>query len=117
MLLEALFQAIDRRDTDAFCEFLSDDCRFRFGNLPAMIGKDNVAHFVGDFFASIAAVSHDIHAHWTQPDSITCHGMVSYTRKDGTQLTVPFANILTIRTGRIDDYLIFVDASQLFAQA
>ena len=40
-------------------------------------------------------------------------GQVTYTRHDGSQLSVPFANIFKLRDGLIGEYRIFGDFSAL----
>jgi hypothetical protein len=40
---------------------------------------------------------------------------VSYRRHDGSELTVPFANILKGSEEGIREYLIFADTSRLYA--
>ncbi len=115
--LPQLFACIDARDAAAFCEFLSEDGVFRYGNAEPVRGRDAIRDYVGGFFEAIAGLEHRIEHHWSEPDAVICHGTVTYTRHDGSTLMVPFANILTLSGNRVGDYLIFVDASALFATA
>ena len=112
--LKKLFAAIDDKDVPRFLAFLADDARFRFGNLPPCEGKVAVGAAVGAFFGAIKACRHEVDSSWEHADSIVCHGQVTYTRHDGSRLTVPFANVLMLRNGLIRDYLIFADTSALF---
>jgi len=41
--------------------------------------------------------------------------MVTYTRHDGTNLTLPFVNVFAMRGDLIQDYLIYIDATPLYA--
>ncbi len=43
-----------------------------------------------------------------------CQGEVTYERLDGTRLTLPFVNIFGMQSGKIDEYLIYVDIAPLF---
>jgi hypothetical protein len=43
------------------------------------------------------------------------HGQVTYTRHDGSQLSVPFANVLKLDGTRVREYLVFADASTLWS--
>jgi ketosteroid isomerase-like protein len=113
--LAQLFSVIDAGDTPRFLELLTEDCEFRFGNLPAVHGKQEIGAAVAALFASIAACRHEFAESWALPDRVICHGQVTYTRKDASLLTVPFANVLTLRGERICRYLIFVDLTQLYA--
>jgi SnoaL-like domain len=112
-MIDGVFRAIDSKDPAAFAGFLSPQCRFIFGNLPAIVGRSKVQNFVASFFDSISNLSHTINDSWSIPDGFICHGQVTYTRHDGTTLTVPFANICHLDSLEICDYRIFADTSQL----
>ena len=114
-MLTALFEAIDNKDPVTFTSFLSPDCCFRFGNLPQVRGATDIQGFVASFFNSIAALSHRIEEHWEIPGGLVCHGQVTYTRVDGSTLSVPFANIFKLDVVGICDYAIFADTSALYA--
>ncbi len=113
--LQALFAAIDSKSTTQFAEFLAPECRFRFGNMPAVVGALEVAEFVEQFFNSIAGLSHVIDEFWQVEDGLVCHGRVTYTRHDQTTLTVPFCNVFKLDAHKVQDYLIFADTSALYA--
>ncbi|UCB54900.1 MAG: nuclear transport factor 2 family protein [Thiotrichales bacterium] len=113
-MISDLFAAIDGKDVKNFLTFLSSDCVFRFGNLPAVKGREEIRNFVTGFFDSIDSLSHEIEQSWDTPDGLVCHGRVSYTRKDGSVLTVPFANIFKLDNSGIAEYLVFADTSQLY---
>lgn len=112
-----LFQSIDDRDADAFLSFLGDDVEFRFGNAAPVCGKAAVGEAVSEFFSSIKEVHHDLEQSWYERDVVICHGTVSYIRHDSTTLSVPFANILMVEGNLINQYLIFVDVSELYGNA
>ncbi|OOZ42910.1 nuclear transport factor 2 family protein [Solemya elarraichensis gill symbiont] len=111
-----LFASIDEKNTEKFATHLSDDCSFRFGNLPVVVGVGGISEFVGGFFDSSAALKHDVVDIWMLPDGAVCHGMVSYTRHDQSVLSIPFSNIFKVDNGTVCEYLIFADTSQLYAQ-
>lgn len=112
--IEALFAAIDRRDAEAFAGFLADDARFVFGNLPAVEGRAAIRDFVAGFFSSIRAVSHAVPDAWQADGTVVCRGQVTYTRHDGSTLTVPFANVFRMAGDKVCDYRIYMDASALY---
>lgn len=109
----ALFAAVDRRDVAGFMAFLADDCVFRFGNVPPVVGREAVGQAVAAFLAGIQALSHEICAVVEAGGCVACHGQVHYVRRDGSTLTVPFADFFTLRQGKICEYLIFIDISAL----
>jgi ketosteroid isomerase-like protein len=111
--LQSLFHSIDTKDSAAFQQFLAPDCTFRLGNLPAVTGREAIGTAVAGFFASLQSLSHTLAGSWHTTDSSICHGSVCYTRHDGSQLTVPFANILKREARLISEYQVFVDISGL----
>ena len=113
--LRRLFAAIDAKDTPGFLEFLTDDATFRFGNQPALRGRAAISAAVQAFFASIKACRHEVLGSWRHPDSVVCHGRVTYTRSNDTRVTVPFANVMLMRGELVSEYFIFVDLAPLFA--
>ena len=113
-MIKELFRTIDDKDPVKLSSFLSPDCTFRFGNLPAVAGVEVIQDFVAGFFDSIESLSHEIEDSWNIPGGLVCHGHVSYTRKDGSVLTVPFANIPKLGDAGISEYQIFADTSQLY---
>jgi ketosteroid isomerase-like protein len=114
--LPQLFTAIDAGDTPRFLGFLAEDATFRFGNQPALKGRVAIGAAVQAFFGSIKACRHEVLGSWRHPDSVVCHGRVTYTRADATRVTVPFANVMLTRGELVSDYFIFVDLAPLFAE-
>ena len=114
-MTDQLFKAIDEMDSERFSSFLSQDCRFKFGNMPEVTGIENIKKFVAGFFDSIKSLSHEITNSWDIPGGAVYHGRVTYTRKNGSVLTIPFANILKTGPSGVTEYLIFADTSQLYS--
>ena len=113
--MKNLFAAIDASDAEAFASHLADDVQFRFGNAPAVSGKDATRDAVAGFFGSIASLKHDVAAVDTSAETIYSHGFVTYTRHDGSTLRVPFCNVFNMNGDLIKDYLIFADLSLLYS--
>jgi ketosteroid isomerase-like protein len=110
-----LFRAIDTSDAGSFAQFLAGDAVFTFGNQEPVRGRENVRNMVAGFFASIDGTRHDVAETWVQSESVIIRGAVTYTRKDRSTLTVPFANVLRMEGDLIKDYQIYVDTSRLYA--
>lgn len=108
-----LFAAVDAMDTTAFAAFLAEDAQFRFGNLPVVTGREAIKGFLGAWFPSIAAIRHDHLVIRDFGDTAFIEGRVTYTRGNGTVLSVPFANVFDMVNGRIQGYRIYVDNSAL----
>lgn len=113
--VDALFAAVDDSDTERFVSFLTEDASFRFGSAPAVVGRAEIAAGVSAFFASIAGCKHDIHKTLADGDTLVCEGDVTYTRHDGSELTVPFVDVFEMAGDRISNYKIYIDTSALYA--
>ncbi len=114
---EQLFSVIDSGDAVGFVTFLTPDAQFRFGNAPAMIGSEAIGGAVAGFFAAIASSRHQLLQTWGMGGSVGCEGEVTYTRHDGSVVTLPFVNLFTLRGDKISSYRIYIDNSTLFAPA
>ena len=110
-----LFKSIDTKNLPDFLGHLSPSCVFRFGNLEPVAGLEAIGTFVGYFFDSIDSLRHEVLEAWPVEGGVVCHGWVTYGRKDGTSLSVPFANVMKGGDAEIDEYLIFADTSRLYA--
>jgi ketosteroid isomerase-like protein len=110
-----LFESIDSKETPRFLEFLTADAEFRFGSAPGVHGHEAIGAAVNAFFGVIAASRHRMIRRWEDTDSAVCEGEVTYTRLDGSQVTLPFTNVFYLRDGKIARYLIYIDQSPLFA--
>lgn len=111
--IDDLFTAIDAADAERFVSFLTEDATFRMGNAPAVHGREAIGAAVTGFWESIRSSSHEIEEVWTTPEGVLVRGIVSYTRLDGGGLTVPFANVFHLTNGKIRDYLVYADLSEL----
>jgi len=112
-----LFQSIDVMDTNKFLTFLSEDAQFKFGNAPPAIGKKAVGQAVDGFFTTIRGISHRLINTWTDSSSLVCQGEATYTRHDGSQVTIPFVNVFGMKGKLIKDYLIYIDITPLYNPA
>ncbi|MEZ5458071.1 MAG: nuclear transport factor 2 family protein [Steroidobacteraceae bacterium] len=115
--LPALFASIDAQDVPRFLSFLAADARFRFGNLPAAVGHADIGAAVTGFFGSIAALRHELLQVWTAPAHVITEGVVHYTRLDGGKVSLPFVTVFGMEGTQIRDYLIYLDATPLYAPA
>lgn len=112
--IHEVFNAIDSFDSDKFVSYMTDDAAFRFGNMPAVEGKENIREFVAGFFKSIKGIKHDQMEIWEADGVKLMNGRVTYTRHDDSLLSVFFANTFKMKGDKIKDYFIFVDTSELY---
>ena len=113
--VKRLFATIDSSDADAFVAFLTEDSVFVFGNAAPVAGKAAIRDLLVGFFGSIRALRHEVKETWILPDVVVATGRVTYTRHDGSTLEVPFADVLRMRKDLVREYLIYIDASKLYA--
>lgn len=112
--IQKVFDAVDRSDASGLAEFMTDDVIFRFSNHPPVVGKANIIPFLENFFRSIKGTRHDMIESWEIPGGYVMNGRVTYTRLDGSTLSCWFSNTFKMENGRIKEYLIFVDNSELY---
>ena len=113
--VQRIFNSIDAMDTNGFLSFLTDEVRFRFGNAPSAVGKEEVRQAIEEFFASIKGLKHRVLKTWAHSDAVICQGEVTYTRTDDSQVTIPFVNVWAVEADRIKDYLIYIDITPLYS--
>ncbi len=109
-----LFADIDSMDPDAFAQHLADDVRFVFGNSEPVIGRENVRETWAGFCDAIAGVSHEVIEQWVNEPAVVVESIVTYTRKDGSTISLPVVTIYRAGDELIDDYRIFMDVAPLF---
>ena len=112
-----MFAAIDAKDTEAFLGYLTEDAVFRFGSAPPVQGREAIRVAVGGFFQSIAGCSHVVNRTASAGDALICEGEVTYHRHDGTDVTLPFTDVLEYTGDRIRHYKIYIDIAPLYAPA
>jgi len=109
-----LFGAIDAKDAAAFVGYLTDDAVFRFGSAPAVRGRAAIQAAVEGFFGTIAGCSHQVQKTLASGTTLVCEGEVSYTRVDGSSITLPFTDVLEYDGDLISNYKIYMDISPLY---
>ena len=110
-----LFVSIDAMDTEGFLGFIAPDAEFRFGSAPPVRGRAGIGEAVSGFFASIAAISHELRRQVAEDNAVVCEGEVTYTRHDGSDVTLPFCNVFETDGGLISLYRIYIDIAPLYA--
>ena len=112
----AVYEAVDSRDEQRLARFLTENCTFVYANNDPVIGRENIAEYSKKFMALIAGIKHRLLDVRAFDDVIVSRIEVTYTRKDGSTLTVPAATIWRVRDRQIDDYRIYIDVAPLFAE-
>lgn len=110
-----LFVAIDAMDTEGFLGFIAPDAEFRFASAPPVHGHAAIREAVDGFFSSIATLSHELQRLVSNGNTVVCEGEVTYTRHDGSAITLPFCNVFEVQDGLISLYRIYIDVAPLYA--
>jgi ketosteroid isomerase-like protein len=114
---ERVFAVVDAGDATAFVDLLTPDAQFRFGNAPMVVGHGAIHAAAAGFFAAIACSRHRLLHIWNGAATAVCEGEVTYTRHDGSVISVPFANVFELRGKKIASYRIYIDNSSLFSKS
>jgi limonene-1,2-epoxide hydrolase len=62
----------------------------------------------------VHALRHRLLGVWTLPDVVFCEGEVTYTRKDHSEITLPFFNVFKVQDGKVREYSIYADVTPLY---
>lgn len=112
--LDQLTPALDRQDVSAVLALLAPDCRFQAGNAPVVVGREAIEQALAAFFPNVRAVQHTISDVFEAPERAVYRGIVTYTRPDGSSLTVPVCDVFALRPdGLVTAYCIYIDWSAL----
>ena len=114
--IKDMYKVVDAMDGAGLAAMMTENGLFRFANIPAVEGRDNITGFLDNFFQSIKGIAHDQIEDWKVEDTRFATGRVTYTRHDDSTLQVPFSVILKMQDDLINEYLIFVDTSELYKQ-
>ena len=109
-----VFTTVDKMHGASLAGMMTPGGLFRFANIPGIQGREAITAFLDNFYQSIKAIKHDQLEDWSVEDTRFATGRVTYTRHDDSTLAVPFSVILRMKENLIDEYLIFVDASELY---
>lgn len=111
---DQLFADIDSMDPDRFAAHLAGDVTMHFGNAEPIHGRAAVRDAWASFCEGVSGVHHDVVEQWVTGSATIVEAKVTYTRPDGSRVTVPVVTIYRERGGEIADYRIFIDLAPLF---
>jgi len=116
---EELYAGVDATDAAAFAGAFAEDGVLRWANEPPVRSPGRIEAFVGGFFESIETLEHAFTGIWrvegAEPgaDGLTLEADVTYTRQDGSAVTVPAVTVIE-RTGeQIAAARVYVDLEPL----
>ena len=109
------YRSVDRMDMDGYLAWHTDDVRFRFGNGPTTTGKAAIREGLDQFWGLIGGLRHEFVCLWDTPEAGIAEAIVVYTRKDGSQVSIPSTTILRKHGNLVQDVRIYMDLAPLFA--
>ena len=112
--VRSVYRAIDSMDEKQLAPFLTEDCIFVFGNAKPVHGRAASAEASKAFLAKLAGIKHDVDDVWRVNDDIISRIKVTYTRKDGKEVSFPGVTIWRVQGKQIADYRIYIDNTTLF---
>lgn len=109
--ITAYYEAADSLAIDRLLELHTDDTRLAFGNYPVVEGQDGVRAALSDFWSTIKAMSHQVTGAWSLHDGRVgiAELLVTYTRHDGSQVTIKACTTLRRRDGLVSEIRIHGD--------
>ncbi|MDV2996895.1 MAG: hypothetical protein N4J56_006600 [Chroococcidiopsis sp. SAG 2025] len=109
------FVTVDKLNVDNIIANFVENGQFRFGNAEPVVGKEAIRDALVKFFSAIKAMHHENVGLWLGDSSAVFEAEVTYTRQDGTTVTLPCVSILRFRDNFIYDFRMVMDAAPVFA--
>ena len=105
---------MDALDARGFASSFTEGGILRLANNEPVVGRDRIENDMAGFCSAIGGLRHDFQNCWALEDRAFANGLVTYLRKDGSTLTVPWATIARFEGGKLAEYDVYVDSSKLF---
>lgn len=109
-----VYETIDAKNEQGFAKCLTENCTFVYGNNDPVVGRTNAAAASQAFLNMLGGIKHHLVDVWAFENVIVSQVAVTYTRKDGSTLTIPAATIWKLQGELIDECRIYADSSLLF---
>ena len=115
-LIRDLFVATDTFDVEQVLPFLDENVWFKFGNAEPLTSRQQFKEMVIDFNASLTGIRHEIIDLWAPEENVVVSVLaVYYSRRDGSEISLPCVDVFRITDGKITRYEIFMDINPVFA--
>jgi hypothetical protein len=89
-----LLDEVDSKRAAAFASYFTKDGTLRWGNFEPVVGRLAITEFTEGFFSLIVSVRHDVDDYWqVEGDRTVTTGRVTFTRHEGSEVTVPFMTL------------------------
>jgi limonene-1,2-epoxide hydrolase len=102
------------KSLDDYVSFFAEDALYRFANHPPVRGRDAIREAAAHFRQRVQRVSHDMIAMWEVGDLVICEMEITYTRLDGSTVTLPCCDIFRVKGDHIQEMRVYIDATPVF---
>ena len=112
---KAYLEVLDRKDVEAYGEFLADDVVMQTNNADPVEGKEAVLEGLAAYWQTFGDLEHEPLNIYGKDDAFMLEALNHYTRKDGQPVTLR-AVALTDRNdkGLVESIRLYSDTSPLF---
>lgn len=112
-----LLDEVDSQTAIGFASNFTEDGAFTWGNFPTLTGRTAITEFTQGFFPNVISVRHQLDSYrlWREELYAATTGRVTFTKLDGSVVTVPFstAACFTPDGTKMTDYRVYLDPSPL----
>jgi uncharacterized protein (TIGR02246 family) len=116
-------RAVDHKDAAGFAAAFTPDAWLRFANAAPVVGREAIREAIAQFFTAFVSLRHESAGIWYEGDTLITEAVVTYTRHDRREVTVPAVTIFRVAgvdergAPLADQCRIYVDLTPLFAPA
>jgi ketosteroid isomerase-like protein len=113
-LVRRLYTAVDAGDIEGYLSQLTPDVWFRFGNQPPVVGRAALRAALEQFYAGLTTLSHANTGVWRVDDTIIVEADVTYTRLNGSTITLPAVTVYRLQGDQGQRVQVFMDIAPAF---
>ena len=94
------FTMVDRKNADEYSTHFTDDGQVIFGNQPPISGREAVRQGMGQFYAGLNSMHHEIANLWVPaPNIIVNEAVAHYEQKNGKKVSFPVVTVIHVAEG------------------
>ena len=112
--LRTVYDRADALDAEGYARFFEEDGTFTLANNPPMRGRAEIKAGLTEFFGTIAGMRHEFVRTDQIGDTEIMEAAVTYTREDGTQITLPGMTVCVRSQDQMRESRAYIDIGPLF---
>jgi hypothetical protein len=113
--LRDFFRALEELDPDELLPYFDETACLRLGEGSPVVGKVDIRRAIVRFFETLRGMHYEHVGFWITEGSAVLEAEVTYTRRDGSTVTLPTASILRFEHRQVTDYHVLSEPAQLQA--